>query len=61
MCPLSIKVDRIENSSGLGLTLLIDFRFGFNRLETFTIFQVQVHRVSKNPLGLGWVFGINGF
>ena len=54
-------MDRVQNSSGLGLTLLIDFGFRFNGFETFTIFRVQVHRVSKNPSGLGRVFRFDRF
>ena len=54
-------VDRVQNSLGSGLTLLIDFGFGFNGFEISTIFRDQVHRVSKNPLGSGPVFGLEGF
>ena len=54
-------VDRVQNSSGSGLTLLIEFGLGFNGFQTFTIFQVRVHQVFKNPLGSGQIFGFDGF
>ena len=54
-------VDRVQNSLGSGLTLLIDFGFGFNGFEISTIFRDQVHRVSKHPLGLGRVFRFDEF
>ena len=54
-------VDRVQNSLGSGLTLLIDYGFRFNWFETFTIFRVQFYWVSKNPSSSGQVFEFSGF
>ena len=58
MLHCGLVVDWVQNSSVSDLTLMVDFGFGFNRFETFTIFRIRVHQVSKNPLGLGRVFGL---
>ena len=54
-----VVMDRVQNS--LGLTLQIDFGFGFNGFEKFKIFRAWVHWVCENLAGSGRVFGSNGF
>ena len=38
----------------------INFGVGYDRFETLTIFQIQVHRVSKNSFGVGFL-SLTGF
>ena len=54
-----LVVDRVQNFSGL--ILMIDFGYGLNGFETFTIFRVWVHKISKNSPGSGQVVGFEGF